>query len=283
MPRSRSRPRIRLAASFRRRLSVSRTIAAPCDEVWGVLVDTTAWPRWGPMVRTVDPTVLAIRAGTRGHVRTALGLRLPFEITHVVAGRSWDWKVLSVPATGHRVEPVNAASCRASFDVPWWLAPYLAVCALALRRIDRAVTPRELAIRASRWGATTSVRGPQSMVAGTRIRLLDNRPERADGRWVVYWMLAARQLRATYGLDRAVALPEELRRPLIILDALASKRRCPRRGPSSARSSAAPSACLARSTRLQRSKNVVRYSSPTASSRSIEAIAAKHLGCASCW
>lgn len=139
MPSAGPRPIDRLAAPLRRRLSVWRTIAAPCDEVWRVLVDTAAWPQWGPSVRAVEPARLAIRAGARGHVRTAAGLRLPFEITSVVDGRSWDWKVLGIPATGHRVEPAGEASCRASFDVPWWAAPYLAVCALALRRIERAV------------------------------------------------------------------------------------------------------------------------------------------------
>ena len=142
MPPSVSRRLDRLAAPLSRRFSVSRTIAAPCDDVWRVLVDTMAWPRWGPSVRAVEPARLAIEAGARGHVRTSLGFRLPFAITNVVEGRSWDWKVLGVPATGHRVEPVSEASCRASLDVPWWAAPYLAVCALALHRIERAVERR---------------------------------------------------------------------------------------------------------------------------------------------
>jgi deoxyribodipyrimidine photo-lyase len=59
------------------------------------------------------------------------------------------------------------------------------------------------------------------MIPDSRIRLVNDRPVRPNGRWVVYWMLAARRLSANFALDRAVGLSEELRRPLIILEALA--------------------------------------------------------------
>ena len=41
-----------------------------------------------------------------------------------------------IPATGHRVDPVDGGA-RVAMDVPVWAAPYLTVCALALRRIEK--------------------------------------------------------------------------------------------------------------------------------------------------
>ncbi|MFN3216539.1 MAG: hypothetical protein ACE367_08600 [Acidimicrobiales bacterium] len=49
------------------------------------------------------------------------------------------WKVAGVPATSHAVEALGDDRCRAGFGVPVAAAPYLAVCALALRRIERIV------------------------------------------------------------------------------------------------------------------------------------------------
>jgi hypothetical protein len=41
-----------------------------------------------------------------------------------------------VPATSHHVED-HDARCRAAIGVPVVVAPYLAICRLALRRIER--------------------------------------------------------------------------------------------------------------------------------------------------
>lgn len=67
---------------------------------------------------------------------------MPFEITVFEPGRRWDWTVAGVPATGHRVR-ATSGGCRVLFDVPWWAAPYLTVCAVALDRIDRLATTPE--------------------------------------------------------------------------------------------------------------------------------------------
>lgn len=51
----------------------------------------------------------------------------------------WAWKVAGVPATRHRVDPAGDGA-RVSISVPWWSAPYLTVCSIALRRMDTMLT-----------------------------------------------------------------------------------------------------------------------------------------------
>jgi uncharacterized protein YndB with AHSA1/START domain len=119
-----------------------RAIDAPAAVVWRVLTDLDQWPAWGPTVRAAtlhrsDDADPGLMAGARGTITTIVGVDLPFEITEVTEGRSWSWQVAGVPATSHAVEPVAAARCRAGFGVPLPAAPYLAVCAVALRRIER--------------------------------------------------------------------------------------------------------------------------------------------------
>ena len=122
-----------------RRCWVNRTIDAPAETVWALLVDIDRWPDWGPSVRsaTIDgPLAL----GTHGTVTTAVGVRLPFEVTRFEPGRAWSWRVAGVPATDHEVEPLGADRCRLRFGAPWIVAPYLAVCEIALHRIDHLAT-----------------------------------------------------------------------------------------------------------------------------------------------
>ena len=119
-------------------LSVSRHIDAPADAVWKVLVDTDAWPKWGPTVSggEVDGGVLTL--GATGRVRTPVGVELPFTITEFEDGRRWAWSVAGVPATAHAVQP-DGNGCRASMSAPWWAPAYLPVLAIALARIDEMV------------------------------------------------------------------------------------------------------------------------------------------------
>jgi uncharacterized protein YndB with AHSA1/START domain len=116
-------------------LSVSRRIQAPPERLWQLLVDVEAWPRWGPSVAAVELSTPLLELGSRGRVRTAVGVWLPFEVTGLESGRSWAWSVLGVPATGHEVRPVDGG-CVATFTVPWWAPGYLPVCAVALRRLE---------------------------------------------------------------------------------------------------------------------------------------------------
>lgn len=119
---------------------VSRRIEAPPEEVWRLLVDLDAWAVWGPSVQSVELDDSELRLGSTGTVRTVLGLTLPFEITDFEPGTSWSWSIGGIPATDHRVEPLEHGACRVRFGAPWPAAPYLAVCGVAIRRIDALAT-----------------------------------------------------------------------------------------------------------------------------------------------
>ncbi|WP_343598820.1 SRPBCC family protein [Mycobacterium sp.] len=123
-------------------LGVDRVIAAPAPAVWEVFVDVDAWPAWGPSIRraALDPPHTALALHATGTVYTPLGVALPFVVTEFAAGRLWAWAVAGVAATRHRVQPMGERT-RVSIDVPWWAGAYLPVCAIALRRIERMLTP----------------------------------------------------------------------------------------------------------------------------------------------
>ena len=123
-----------------RRHWAARDVAAPAERVWSLLVDVGSWPRWGPSVRRAEVDAGALALGSRGTVTTVLGVRLPFEITAFRPGRAWSWTVAGWPATDHEVEPLGADVTRVRFGVPAIAWPYLVVCRIALRRIDRLVT-----------------------------------------------------------------------------------------------------------------------------------------------
>jgi len=121
-------------------LEASATIHAPATTTWRLLTDTRAWPDWGPSVRAVDSPARFIGADARGQVQTALGLWLPFRITAWEPDVFWAWSVADIPATGHRVTPISATTCKVAFTVPVWAPFYLPVCQAALRRLDRLAT-----------------------------------------------------------------------------------------------------------------------------------------------
>jgi hypothetical protein len=130
-------------------VDVGRDLPVPASVAWRLLADTRQWTSWGPTISDVRLEPPVVTAGARGRIRTSVGLWLPFEITEVVPGTRWSWRVMGVPATGHRVE-VTPSGCRVVFEVPTLAAPYAAVCRLALRRMARLV--------ASGPGAATSDR-----------------------------------------------------------------------------------------------------------------------------
>lgn len=117
------------------RIEISRTVSAPCGRVWDLLVDTSRWSEWGPSVLGVACPDRRIRVGSAGWVQTPLGLKLPFQITELVEGRSWAWNVAGIPATGHRVDGLKGGSCRLTFTVPTMAAPYALICWIAAGRI----------------------------------------------------------------------------------------------------------------------------------------------------
>ncbi|MCK6461115.1 MAG: deoxyribodipyrimidine photolyase [Planctomycetes bacterium] len=49
---------------------------------------------------------------------------------------------------------------------------------------------------------------------------MNARPVRADGRYVLYWMIAARRTTFNFGLERAAEIARELSRPLLVFEAL---------------------------------------------------------------
>jgi hypothetical protein len=133
------RERRRLASTpDGRRLELSRVVDAPAETVWTLFTDTAVWPDWGPSIAAVDldhADGTRIDAGTTGRVRVA-GVWLPFSIT-TCADYRWTWSVARIPATGHRVDALDADRCRAVFEVSPLAVGYAPVCRVALRRLDR--------------------------------------------------------------------------------------------------------------------------------------------------
>jgi hypothetical protein len=125
-------------------LWVYRDIDAPADAVWELLTNPDRWPAWGPTVRHAELFGHNFEAGGTGVVTTVLGLRLPFEIT-TQDGERWAWKVAGVPATDHTVQALTPDRCRVGFGVPWPAAPYLAICRVALRRLESMATQNRVA------------------------------------------------------------------------------------------------------------------------------------------
>jgi len=118
-------------------MDVSRKIAAPAQAVWQLLIDTRRWPEWGPTVCAVECSERWLRAGSRGRVRTPLGIWVPFEVTLFDPPRRWCWQVLGVAATGHRVEALGPRLARLVFEIPSVAFPYALVCKMAAGRIAR--------------------------------------------------------------------------------------------------------------------------------------------------
>lgn len=54
----------------------------------------------------------------------------------------------------------------------------------------------------------------------SRLRAVNDLPERADGRYVLYWMTSARRTRWNFALDRALERARALGKPLWVLEAL---------------------------------------------------------------
>ena len=117
------------------KFSVRRSISSPIEIVWPILVDTQFWPGWGLSILSVTPSSQVIYSGMRGQVRTIFGFTLNFEITEYEENKSWDWDVLGLPITSHRVEAPSPGKTIVIFDLPYVLFPYAIVCLFALRRI----------------------------------------------------------------------------------------------------------------------------------------------------
>lgn len=134
------------STGYREVMWITRTVEAPGERCWELLVDVGRWPDWGPSVSEArldragtdgaPPNGGRIGAGSRGRIRALVGPWVPFHVTAFDDGRSWSWEVAGIAATSHRVDPLGPDRCRVGFEVPNWAAPYALVCTLALRRID---------------------------------------------------------------------------------------------------------------------------------------------------
>ena len=140
------------------RVEVAREVDAPADALWPLLRDTTRWPEWGPSVRAVDCDVRYVERGTTGRVQLDApgGPWARFRVT-TCADYRWTWSVSppltdafrnvlslapTVPATGHRVEPLDEERCRVVFEVPPLGAGYAVVCRRALATLERLAHER---------------------------------------------------------------------------------------------------------------------------------------------
>lgn len=112
-------------------------VHAPLSTTWRLLIDTQAWPDWGPSVRAVRCASRFIGPNVHGRVRTPLGLWLPFQVTDWEPETSWSWTVAGIAATGHRVTPAGPAATLVTFTVPGWALLYLPICRTALGSLDR--------------------------------------------------------------------------------------------------------------------------------------------------
>jgi hypothetical protein len=119
-----------------RRINVWRTIHAPAGVLWSLLSDLDRWPDWGPTVRSARIDGEGLMAGAHGRLTTIVGLDVGFEVTDYAEGTYWAWKVSGVPATDHTVQQLSADTCRVGFGVPWPAVGYLAVCRIALQRLE---------------------------------------------------------------------------------------------------------------------------------------------------
>ena len=62
------------------------------DVVWERYADLDAWPTWAPQIRTVVADGRRLAPGRSGTVHVVGGLRVPFVVTAVDAGRrTWSW------------------------------------------------------------------------------------------------------------------------------------------------------------------------------------------------
>lgn len=104
--------------------------------VWDLITDTSRWHVWGPSVTAVESEERYIRRGSRGRVKIPFGIWIPFVVTDYEEKRYWSWSIWSIRATGHRIEPYDCNKCTLIFEVPFFAAPYLVICWIAIKRIE---------------------------------------------------------------------------------------------------------------------------------------------------
>ena len=66
----------------------------------------------------------------------------------------------------------------------------------------------------------TKLGGAMGAIPFLRLSVLNDRPPKVGGEFVVYWMTAARRPRWNFALQQAVGWARELKRPLVIIEVL---------------------------------------------------------------
>ncbi|GAA3835559.1 SRPBCC family protein [Nocardioides panacisoli] len=94
---------------MKRTFTTTRHIDAPAELVWDALFDVARWPAWTPTVSSVERLDDGpLRLGSRARIRQPRLRPAVWEVTELVAGRSFTWvaKGPGVATIGsHRVEP----------------------------------------------------------------------------------------------------------------------------------------------------------------------------------
>lgn len=80
------------------------------EQLWSLVARPDRWHEWSPHVRGAEGLGSPeVEPGAKGSVVLRGGLRLPAEVTDVVAGRSWTWKVGGI-VVHHIVTPTSTGS-----------------------------------------------------------------------------------------------------------------------------------------------------------------------------
>ena len=117
-----------------RRLEASHVLEAPAGDAWELLVDTTRWPEWSPLVNGVESSDRRLRPGTTGRVRVS-GVWVPFQIADC-SDRRWTWRISGVPIAAHRVDDLGGDRCRIVFELPPHAVGSVPICLRALERLE---------------------------------------------------------------------------------------------------------------------------------------------------
>jgi hypothetical protein len=125
---------------------VGQAIAAEPTRVWDLVSDTTRWPEWNLVIAAVECDDQHVKLGSEGRVQTPVGMWLPFKITSFDEGHLWGWRVMGIPATGHRIERLagQPGSAYARVSIPFVSAAYAPVAQLTLRRLEKLAVDKFL-------------------------------------------------------------------------------------------------------------------------------------------
>ncbi len=121
------------------------------DRLWSLVARPDRWHEWSPHVRGAEGLGSPeVEAGAKGKVVLRGGVRVPAEITEVVPGESWSWRVGGI-VVDHVVAPSGTGGSSLAMPVestggPWGLAaalyaPFVGLIARQIVRVaerDRA-------------------------------------------------------------------------------------------------------------------------------------------------